>query len=133
MYVSVSNSQKRVITYELPMGNLVSVMEPIDVRECIVCTLYSMYVDQSGVDVRGFIVFTFYVMYVSVGSSQESVIPYELLMGKLVSMVKRADVRGCIVCTLYIMYVSMGSASPLKYITYNVQTMHLHTPTRSPH
>ena len=52
-------------------------MEPIDVRECIVCTLYSMYVDQCGVDVRGCIVFTFYVMYVSVGSSQESVIPYE--------------------------------------------------------
>ena len=85
-------------------------MEPIDVRECIVCTMY--------------------VMNVSVCNSHESVILYELFMGKLVSVVKRFDVRGCIVCTLFVMYVSMGSASPLKYITYNVQTMHSHTPTR---
>ena len=46
-----------------------------------------MNVDQCGVDVRGFIVFTFYVMYVSVGSSQESVIPYEFSMGMLVCVV----------------------------------------------
>ena len=54
-YVRVRNSQESVISYELPTGKLVSVMEHIDVRECIACTLY--------------------VMHVGVGNSQESVIP----------------------------------------------------------
>ena len=74
-------------------------MEPIDVRECIVCTMY--------------------VMYVSVGNSQESLILYELPMGKLVSVVKRFDVRGCIVCTLYVMYVSVSNSQE-RVITYEL-------------
>ena len=78
MYVGVGNSQGSVIPYELPMGNLVIVVKRVNVRGCIVCTLY--------------------VMYVSVGNSQESVIPYELPMGKLVSVVKCVDVRECVVC-----------------------------------
>ena len=32
---------------------------------------------------------------------QKRVIPYELPMGKLVSVVKRVGIRDCIVCTLY--------------------------------
>ena len=43
------------------MEKLVGVVKRVDVRGCIVCTLY--------------------VMYVSVSNSQESVIPYELPMG----------------------------------------------------
>ena len=46
----------------------------------------------------------------SVGNSQESVIPYELPMGKLVSVMKRVNVSGYIVCTLYVMYVSVGNS-----------------------
>ena len=49
-------------------------------------------------------------MYVSVGNLQESVIPYELPIGKLVSVVKRVHVRECVVSTLHIMYVSVGSS-----------------------
>ena len=49
-------------------------------------------------------------MYVTVGILQESVIPYELPMGKLVSVVKRVDVCGYIVCTLYVMYVSVSNS-----------------------
>ena len=80
-----------MIPYELPMGKLAGVVKRVDVRECIVCTLY--------------------VMYVSIGNSQESVIPYELPMGKLVGVVKRVDVRGCIVCTSYVMYVGNSQES----------------------
>ena len=39
MYMSVSNSQEGVISYELPMGKLVSVVKRVDVSECVVCTL----------------------------------------------------------------------------------------------
>ena len=49
-------------------------------------------------------------MYVSVGNLQESVIPYKLPMGKLVSVVKRVNVRECVVSTLHVMYVSVGSS-----------------------
>ena len=79
-----------MIPFELPMGKLVSVLEHFDVRVCIVCRLY--------------------VMYVSVGNSQESVIPYELPMEKLVSVMKRLNVGVCTVCTLYVMYVSVGNS-----------------------
>ena len=44
MYVSVGNSQESVITYILPMGKLVGVVKCVDVRECVVCMLYVMYV-----------------------------------------------------------------------------------------
>ena len=44
----------------------------------------------------------------STGNSQESVIPYELPMGKLAGVVKRVDVRGCVVCTLYVMNVGVA-------------------------
>ena len=63
------------------MGKLVGVVKCVDVRECILCTLYAM--------------------YVSVGNSQKSVIPYGLPMGKLVSVEKCVDVRECVACTLY--------------------------------
>ena len=69
MYVSVGNSYDIVILYELPKGKLVGVVERVDVRGCIVCTLH--------------------VMYVSVGNSQEYVLSEEPLTGKLVSVVKR--------------------------------------------
>ena len=62
------------------MRKLVGVVKHVDVRECILCTLY--------------------VLYVSVGNSQKSVIPYELPMGKLVGVVKLVDVRGYIVNSL---------------------------------
>ena len=52
---------------------------------------------------------TLYVMYVTMGILQESLIPYELPMGKSVSVVKCVDVRACVVCTLYVMYVGMGN------------------------
>ena len=55
------------------MGKLVSVMKRVDVHGCIMCTLYVMYVDMA--------------------SSQESVILYELPMGKLTSVTKHVDVR----------------------------------------
>ena len=44
------------------------------------------------------------------GNSHESVIPYELLMGKLAGVGKCVDVHGCIVCTLYVMYVSVSNS-----------------------
>ena len=72
------------------MGKLVSVLKRVDVRGCIACTLY--------------------VMYVGVDNLQKSVIPYELPMGELVGVVERVDVRGCIVCTLHVMYVSVGNS-----------------------
>ena len=50
-----------------------------------------------------------YVMYVRVGNSQESVIPYEFPMGKLVSVVKHVDVRKHIACAYYVMYVRVGN------------------------
>ena len=50
-----------------------------------------------------------YVAYVSVGNFKKSVVPYKLLMGKLVYVVKRVDVGGCRVCTMYIMYVRVGN------------------------
>ena len=49
-------------------------------------------------------------MYVSVGNLQESMIPYKLPMGKLVSVVKRVDVSECVVCRLSVMYVSVGNS-----------------------
>ena len=70
MYVSLGNSQERVILYELSMEKLVGAVKRVDVRECVDCT--------------------FYVMYVSVGNWKESMIPYKLPMGKLVSVVKLA-------------------------------------------
>ena len=54
------------------------------------------------VDVRGCIIFTLYVMYGSVGNSQESVIPYKFPMGKLVGMAKHVDVRRYILCACYV-------------------------------
>ena len=81
MYVSVGNSQEKVIPYKLPMGKLVSVVKHVGVRECIVCRLYVMYV----------------------GNSQESAVSCELPMRELVGVWNRVDVRGCIVCTLYVM------------------------------
>ena len=55
------------------MGKLVSVVKHVDVCECIVRAYYKM--------------------YVSVGNTQEGMISYELLMRKLVFVVKRVDVR----------------------------------------
>ena len=60
-------------------------------------------------DVRGCIVCTLYLMYVSVGNFRKSVVTFKLPMGKLVGVVKRVDVRGCMVCTIYAMYVSVGN------------------------
>ena len=58
-------------------------------------------------------------MYVSVGNLQESVIPYKLPMGKLVSVVKRVNVRECVVSTLHVMYVvvrnSQESVIPYEF------------------
>ena len=50
------------------MGKFVSVLKRVDVRGCMLCTLY--------------------VMYVGVDNMQNSVIPYELPMGKLADVVK---------------------------------------------
>ena len=61
------------------------------------------------VDVRGCMVCTLYVMYVSVGNLEQSVVTCKLPMGNLVGVVKHVDVRGCIVCSLYVMYVSVGN------------------------
>ena len=44
------------------------------------------------------------------GNSHESVIPYELPMGKLAGVGKRVDIRGYMVCTLYVMYVSVSKS-----------------------
>ena len=71
------------------MGKLVGVVKHVDVRGCIVCTMY--------------------VVYVSVGNFKQTVVLYKLPMGKLVGVVKHVDVRGCIVCTMYVMYVSVGN------------------------
>ena len=38
------------------------------------------------------------------GNSQESVIPYELPMGKLAGVGKRVDVRGCILPVFHLHY-----------------------------
>ena len=68
------------------MGKLVGVVKHVDVRGCIVCTMYAM--------------------YLSVGNFKKSVVTCKLHMGKLVGVVKHVDVRGCIVFT---MYVSLGN------------------------
>ena len=47
------------------MGKLVGVVKHVDVRGCIVCTMY--------------------VVYVSVGNCKQSVVPCKLFMGKLVA------------------------------------------------
>ena len=55
------------------MGKLAGVVKHVDVRECIVCTMY--------------------VVYVSMGNFKESVVIYRLPMGKFVGVVKHVDVR----------------------------------------
>ena len=61
MWSVLGNIRKFIIPCKLHMGKLVAVLKRVDVRGCIACTLYDM--------------------YVSVGNSQESVISYELPMG----------------------------------------------------
>ena len=43
----MGNLHGSVIPYELPMGKLAGVGKRVDVRGCIVCTLYVMYVSVS--------------------------------------------------------------------------------------
>ena len=72
MYVSVGNLQRSAIPCKLSTEKLVDLVKHVDVRRCIVCTLY--------------------IMYVSVGNSQKSMIPYKLPVVKLVGVVKHVDV-----------------------------------------
>ena len=65
------------------MGKLLNVVLHVDVRRCMVSTLYAM--------------------YVSMVNLRKSVIRCKFSMGRLVGVVSYDGVRGCIVCTLYVM------------------------------